>query len=624
MVILPLRVDSAAATAALSGVTAELNQIVGAEARATASLGKMAQAQGVAAGSSGNLARQLGDVATMAAMGMSPMQIAITQGEQLAFALKEAGGASAVLSTTMGASIAVLVGLAAQLGAVYLAWDAYATVANEANAANQVTARGMERLLPLTSDLRDSIIDLREATGDLTAAQADMERAAVGAFTAYQNATRDTVAEISKLRAAQGSVTTQMVDTIGGAGRGFLEFFGAEGLADYAPGAVLFDALTTSSEELQGQIDAGNGVLAEAREKTEQLTAAQQLAIQADADEKVSKDAVRVSTAALSAEKKRLAEAERREAEEWKALQDAMRAEVAAARKERELEQAGIEAYWDARTRAIDVSALVVDSVEAEALALADLALAYSRAQISAEQYAQAASDVQQGASDARVYGAAEGVGKYSSTNGVLTAVSSAGPWGALIAAIVDLVANLDDTIDSFHDLIGSFLTQIGKLPETIVGELQYLITEIPQQVGEALGSFIGSLASVLDDLILTILDPRTWIKVLTGLIDGILNGLGIKSDLTGKVDRVPEESTSDYEASGKGGFVQGRTSRTTSARGYGRRPMSIPSPASLGTAGAAGLIASLGSSGGRLTLTIAEQEFAQQMNGLKRRGVVT
>lgn len=68
-----------------------------------------------------NFARQMGDVGTMAAMGQSPLSIVITQGEQIYFAYKEAGGAAGLYAVAQKAVTASSVAFLAVAGPLTVA-----------------------------------------------------------------------------------------------------------------------------------------------------------------------------------------------------------------------------------------------------------------------------------------------------------------------------------------------------------------------------------------------------------------------------------------------------------------------------------------------------------------------
>lgn len=582
------------------------------------------------------LGRQLNDVFVSLMSGASPLQVATQQGEQLGFAFKEAGGLSAILSTTLGATAAAAAGLAAQVGLGYLAWLAYTDTQREANAVAAVTARGMADLAPLTADLRDSVIDLREAVGDLTEAEADMERASIKAFDALQKATANTRAEMAKLRAEQGSVKTQIVDTVTSIGTAIY--------GENAPGMKVFDYLTTSSKEYQDQLDAGNGVIEEAQKQTKQLVAAKQLAIQADADEKASKAAVAAATRADADAKRRAAEATREEARAWAALQSELSAEVAKSRHERELQQAALEAYWDQTVKMADLSPTLIQNAQDEAMAIADLALAYSQAKISAEEYAKQVAAVKTASDNAAVSNAASTVGQYGSTSGLLNTVSNAGPWGALIAGIIDILRNFRQTLADINDLISSVLSTIGDLPRIIVDEIRTLLKTLPEQLGGAIGSFIGELPAVIVEVVRMILSPTFWIKVLTSFIDGLVNGLlkalgfDTRINLTGEVDKIngsgsgaDKVGATSGNATGSSGArgqaASGGGSRTVGPSSYGGRAPGWASATVAKNNGGVGAAMStrgrMGSRGGQITFTIDESTYADAHKSLQKRGVI-
>lgn len=197
----------------------------------------------------GNFARQIGDVGTMAAMGQSPMMILTSQSEQLFFALREAGGVSAIMSTTVGALAGVVAGAALQFGVLYLAVRGYGEEQREVAAAQAMTARGLELLAPIIEHTKDVTIDLRVATGDLTKVQGEQYRASQAALERFNSTTEETRKKLGEVNAAHSSFTTQMVNRMEAV------------VPAWTPLGAVIDTLTTSSFEYEQQQGALQRVL---------------------------------------------------------------------------------------------------------------------------------------------------------------------------------------------------------------------------------------------------------------------------------------------------------------------------------------------------------------------------
>lgn len=518
------------------------------------------------------LIRQLNDVGVMASMGASPLQILATQGEQLAFAFQEAVGAAGILSTSMGTGLVIAGSVAAAVGLVYLAYQGYTDEAKQAEIQTAILNRGMEAMRPILEETRLALIDVAEATGNLTEAQADMERVSVRAFTQLQRVTDEARKSIRTLQADQASVTTQITDSVEGAGRAI---FGA-----YAPGVMILDALTTNSEEYQGQIDANNQTIKQAQDATRGLVATQQLAVQADADEKASKATLKGAHDAETAARKAATEEARRQAEAQRAWADWTRAQARA----EDILTAAIRGGMSERERAYvehqDRVRAILDAAEAlgdEAAAQAALTAEGKRWQEQlngirdAEERSRMVSQGQT-ARDALSAAATGATSAASGPSGVMGAVAQAGPWGAIIAAIVGALENgLADLGDTFNDFTMNFNNAVGSLgdtlgdnlgrwletgTETAIKMVPDLISGIAENIGPIFEGLIDGLAeaipaiiraliidlpsainSIIPSLISAIFDGEMWQQAGKSLVEGFIQSFTSFEGANGKTD---------------------------------------------------------------------------------------
>lgn len=144
----------------------------------------------------------------------------------------------------------------------------------------------------------------------------------------------------------------------------------------------------------------------------------------------------------------------------------------------------------------------------------ADLALAFARGAIDLDTYnaqmerlASATQAVADAEADRAVASAASTVSDVASgPSAVMSAVSSAGPWGALIAAIVELVGNLADVGDMFNEFTINVNNSIAALPETLAENLDTWLTTGTQSAIDMVPDLVKSLAENLDDIIGTLI----------------------------------------------------------------------------------------------------------------------
>lgn len=205
---------------------------------------------------------QLSDVASQLTTGTNPFTILIQQGPQMAAGLEQAGGAAAVFKGAAASLLPVLPVVAAGLTAIVTAGALlyggyqrlYGAQIEQAEVASK-QAVAQNALAPIYKDTAQAALDLKVVTGELTQVQADQIKASADALNRWASATKDTRAELARLRMEQDSVTTQFVDV----GEAVLAGIPGLGLLRDA-----YDGLTTTSEELQGQ----EGALQRAMDKS--------------------------------------------------------------------------------------------------------------------------------------------------------------------------------------------------------------------------------------------------------------------------------------------------------------------------------------------------------------------
>lgn len=621
-VSLMLAVDASKATREVSMLAGGLRDASGAADDMSSAAGNLTASTKGTSGSMINLVRNLNDVAVMASMGANPLQILATQGEQIAFAFKESGLATAAFASSVGSALPILAAVGASIYALVSIIDDYTNAKDEATRAEKAFQAALAPMKQSIADARkeQELLNKAFASGDgknylaiaRISADADAKAAeATKALREEKDALMQTLATMSNMDSFDGQRAQARIKTID------------KEIAAVNKQADEYAALAVTNYTYQKAID-------ESGKKVSSHTAA-----------------VKADTSAVKAQ--------RAEEEAWAALQKELQREIAATRAERAATMAGIEAYWSQSVKLADVSNTMIKNAEDEAIALADLALAYSQAQISAEDYAKAKAAVQTAGTNAAVSNAATTVSQYSSANGILNTVSNAGPWGALIAGIIDAVKNLEETVKGIQDLIGGVLDAVGKLPEIIMQVMQYAQKDLPEAIGKAIGSLIAGLPDMLASAIGDILNPMTLLRVFARFFDAILKELGISGDMlkalndglsdianwfkqawidikrffgvdtTSKKGSKTDAQSLQAQSDSRQNSLYAGTSRTTSG-GYGFRPSTwagttvMRGAAAMGGNGAS---VRMGGRNGKVTLEIDESTYADVHKGLRKRGVI-
>jgi hypothetical protein len=447
-----------------------------------------------------NLAFQLNDVATMAALGAQPMQILASQGGQVAQALSDMGVSLGTMLRVLG-PVAIA---AAGLTFVYKGLEAQLEKVNEKN----------ERAAALATKTADAWRSMRSAGEDLDTKIG----LATGTLQQWEVDAKGQVQTYREQRKAQEELLRAEAEA-------------AKGRVGYALAYVeARDALAAYREETEDGVSTIRA-LAKAEYDNEQATRRA------------------AAAAAAAAESRRIVMEQQREeaakvAAQWRIALDA------ASSKAREAERIMAE-----------FSAAVEAAVPREALTAqeqlyqlqASIGDEFARGRISAIDYARAIDEI--AAAQQRLDEEAKTFGVTSATNvvktasegpgGVLSAVSSAGPVGALIAAILELIGNFKKLGESLHDLWTGFVNSIKELPTTIAealpgaldtaeqaagpmisGFVRGLVANLPTIIEALITSLLGELPRLVVELTLFLANPMTWLGLVGAIIKGIVMSL--------------------------------------------------------------------------------------------------
>ncbi len=199
------------------------------------------------------------------------------------------GGLEAVART--GTNLApVLSVLSVAAGAVYLAWRNWNEEAERSERIGKLVMDQQRKLKPLLDATRDAVIDLRIANGELTDEQGAKLRAATSAWEVYKGVTEDARKRIAELKSEQSGLLTQLVDQV-------------ELVGDSNPKmwllAQALDGVTTSSSEMQDEIDALQEVLTGAQSVLSETVDTQQELIETQQGLSKSSDTVTEGTQAM-------------------------------------------------------------------------------------------------------------------------------------------------------------------------------------------------------------------------------------------------------------------------------------------------------------------------------------
>lgn len=478
------------------GVITETLRVDGTEkaGRDLARLGEQADATSAAMGGTNSsmaaIAQQMPDVVTQLASGGNAFQVLVQQGLQVV----QSNQALLASLTSLGP---VLGALAAVTAEAYIAYRVLTMEESEAAATADILTEATRNLYDWSETQRQATIDLAEATGQLTAAEAARARNAMQMQAAWLQSTADLRAKQAELRKEQESLTTQAVDLVGGV-LDVVDVFGVN--------SAVFDAFTTDSKELQTQLDAVNAVIAtqteEARKTTEALDKASDAKAKATERSKAHKDALR--------------EEERAAKEAAVAFADIIAMEDRFAAQERAAAEAKMAA--EAAQRAADQQA----AQRARELAVQRVAGSTLEAQLSG--FGPGAG---MGAGIAGALLGGGGIG--AALNVVLPP-----PWGQIAAALVGLLGN--DGAGAIKDLLSGIFGMVDNVLTALPQVLMQLMDYLPGLIitlAESLGPLVEGLLVGAGELVVELIDALpsiivALVQAVPQIVAGLVRGLGV------------------------------------------------------------------------------------------------
>lgn len=183
----------------------------------------------------------------------------------------EAATALGVSSTALTASLGLA---AAAVAAGYVAWRIWS---EEGTRAAEVAARvgaAQAALVPLIDSARLATIDAALATGEMSAAQAEMAKHGIASQQAIAGATATTRERLAELHAESQGLTRAWADQVEAVEAGAFGWLAT---------TAVFDALTTSTSEAALEQAALMGVMGQAAEVVKGETASVRVAVEAKA-----------------------------------------------------------------------------------------------------------------------------------------------------------------------------------------------------------------------------------------------------------------------------------------------------------------------------------------------------
>lgn len=305
--------DVSSSLAAMGGVEKATRKQIAEVNRATAALAAYDRAQAAmqgqatktvsglnaTRGAAQNLQAQIFDIGVGLQGGQNPLTILTQQTPQVIQALSGAESVTAVFAATLANMATVLVPIAAVITAVYTAWQFYSEDTDRANRITEEVSKVHRDMQPVLDDTRLALLDVAEATGELTAAEAAHIRSAISGLAKWRAAQQDNLARVRELNKAQQGWSAQIGDL-------------GERIADLTHGVLpltyVIDAFTTSTAENQQEIDALNEAL---RGSTSQLSSNVEAHDAATAAQRRNKAAADASREAIRAQREELEALER-------------------------------------------------------------------------------------------------------------------------------------------------------------------------------------------------------------------------------------------------------------------------------------------------------------------------
>lgn len=492
-----LRVSGEQAQASLAGVATAAD-------RTTAAFDGSTKATGNYKAGLFSLQQQLLDVGTMLASGANPLTILALQGPQIATAAQQMGGFSSALGAVKLGLVAAAPYLAAATAAAVALGASYVIVANqtttaatEARAHNEElidqalaaarTSQEVDKLAKSWERYTDKAAEIHTQlaiiNGDLDATTAASTKAAQSVRDLAEENIKAQAAEVSRLTtallAAQNQQTTPGVS--------LNEVISAQA-AERSLRARL-EAAKSALDATRDQVDADAEAAASVAEYNDELRKSEEVL---RAREAAQRKAAAAAEAWAREERRRAAEASRWVAEYVDGLGAGMFAPDT-------LRQGGLSLLSDVS---------MLDSATAStadlAIATADLAKALSTGAINAAEFDAAMTSLgQTQAASARVSGTAAGIGMVSQgPQAVVGAISNAGPWGALIAAIINLSDDFQGIGDMFHEFTININESIGGLGDMLGENLDRWLSESMQGVTDMIPNLVQGISDNLGNII--------------------------------------------------------------------------------------------------------------------------
>lgn len=412
------------------------------------------------------------------------------------------GEVAATVTTALGISMSSLLAVLAPVAVAVAALGAVYVVLNgelkDAEAKQKAAADQAERATKIYGDLKKAVSDLDTAykvtTGQMSEAAAQAEAA------------RQKVEEtFAPALAEQQGVINGLRIEIQARRDNYAALVQEEGSKD-----AVAKATNSLVAQLDTEVEKYNALV---EKKNENLEKADLMVAAGVKERRAREDATKA------------AEREREELErlrEAEALLTEQRAEATAAAVAREAAEAALEpiiaATYTAQEKVKAAYRADMEAVNAAIDAGADYEIVLAAKNAAIEKYADGmrkAREEQQALTAAEAAGDRAGVERASDAVGmaaggpqaVLGAVASSGPWGSLIAGIIEIVGNFEDLGDQFNDVTMAFNQSIGNLPDMLGENLGRWIETGTQSAIDMVPAFIQGLADNLPQIISSILE---------------------------------------------------------------------------------------------------------------------
>jgi len=516
---------NAQAAQRLTVSTAATQKLTATQMAHTATMGQAAVSTGQLRAGLVSLGQQAQDVGIQLAMGANPLMILVQQGGQIATAVQQAGGLSATFAA-MAPVVTALAPVVAGLAASFILFAAPLALANheldkmteKADKAAAAAQRLADSRKSWTDQRDEIVLQVRVAAKEITEAEAAYQRASQ----AYSTARRSTQAILAEaVRAAEGVDPNARTS---------------------APASATFQA-RKALEEYNAATERGAtlaGMLAEKR------------ILEANGTGKAG-DAAKAAAKATKEHESAIRSLLRAMEDQERILRAMAEAALALRLSRGEITD---DAYQLARSRlaAPDLERLGRQTAQAEADRQSSAGDEWTklRQALTAQTFA-----TEENTNRMAVAQRAAGIAAIAAggPGAVMGAVSSAGPWGAIIAALVELVRNFESIGNMFNDFTKSVQDGIRNLPATIADNLGNwlqtgiesasivpdfiagLVDALPTILETIAGSTGTLVAALVDALIVqmpqvvvaflvALLNPATWIEAGKAFVEGLFSSL--------------------------------------------------------------------------------------------------